>query len=481
MKQKMAYTTTIKVLNWAFKLFCITGAIIHVLVITEEYFRYEASSSIIMNMADEIEPPDLSVCFRYGDIYDEVAYLSDSNRKPHYAHPGNSKKLNEDISETLTLGEVFKYMPSVAEALLKVKIRPLNEFSMEWLDVNGNAGNKSVGMAITAYHVFTHVCYKVTVNSNTPFPVRPIALSHQSPGIIYKLYFNLSLFKKSQRLLVLTSVDTIQTGLAYAKYPRRFDFKQSGQMSEPFNLMSFSYQKLENNRLPPPYETQCRNYGAFLHYNSLYCVSYCVNQNVVKELEMVSFTQGLNFNKVNRTEVYSRSNILRISQMTTNRTINAIFKSITNHCNQRCRQPSCHSKTFMTKLSEQGNPESPGYFDVSLRVATSPDIHIVYKPDFEFDYFLIYIMSCFGTWLGLSVSDLNPIELWSKYSNRNRIAGNGGPVPERLNEGIQANSRRLQILANENHEFRLTLMKMSQIVINNQQYFQQLYTSLKRN
>ena len=255
----------------------------------------------------------------------------------------------------------------------------------------------------------------------------------------------MSHFENARDMLVLTSTYTIHTGLNYGQGVAQFTHK-----AVPDNTFAFSYQLIENQRLPSPYVTRCRP-SPRDHYHSLYCTSDCVNRLTMDKLGLVSFTRAIGINET--TMETNRSRILNIYHLTTNSTMNSAFKQISKQCLNRCHQKACHSNTYMTNLFKRGDSRSQSLLEFALKIPSAPIVRIVYQPSFDFGTFVIYVLSCLGIWLGVSMSDINPIKLWFVISGGRRETDHRSDCPQ--------SSRKIRLLLNQNQDFRIILSKMN--------------------
>ena len=444
----------LKMFNWTFRLMCVIGAVIHVSVITVQYLKYETSNNVIMDIPKKFKPPDLSVCFRYADIIDDFRYESDTKRKlpkPNFANYREAFERIDRISTTLTLGDVLKYTPSAIDAIVKARIRLPNQLPLFSID----GANLGQYYKIVQFHVFRHICYKIIDITNHLYLVRTIASSQDSPGTLYRLYFNLSLFDNGRHLIIMTSIDTVQNALPHAMVLQRSSGYDDSRNNHNYSL--FSYDRIDNTLLPPPFTTNCMNYPPIYHYNSLYCESDCVNKLTYDRLGLASFSQALAAGDIE----YLDSKVLQVHQLAENRTMAAIYNRIGRECAKKCRQPSCRTQIFVTRFIERGEAQFVNTFEVELKMATSPDMKIVNQPAIEFSTFLIYVLSCFGIWLGLSISNFNPIDIISAIMTRHDSMTVETRTNQNLSLKIAQTKRRLRLISSENQEMKLTMSKMN--------------------
>ena len=80
-----------------------------------------------------------------------------------------------------------------------------------------------------------------------------------------------------------------------------------------------------------------------------------------------------------------------------------------NQCRNACKAPDCHESYSITS----GLPEatSSQTLKFSVEVPREPSFTVNYHPKVQFIEFAVYVLSCFGTWFGISALHLNPFRL----------------------------------------------------------------------
>lgn len=89
-----------------------------------------------------------------------------------------------------------------------------------------------------------------------------------------------------------------------------------------------------------------------------------------------------------------------------NETISRKLLQIEKECKKRCPRRACHAHYTITKLIVNHLEDFHG---INVELPQDPFISVKHRPSLLFAEFLVYIMSCFGTWFGLSVYALNPL------------------------------------------------------------------------
>lgn len=83
-------------------------------------------------------------------------------------------------------------------------------------------------------------------------------------------------------------------------------------------------------------------------------------------------------------------------------------------CEKNCRWPDCVTSYYETQLHSAPLDGKSIYFRVDApRTVFSSSVDY---PKILLSEFVIYLFSCFGTWLGVAVIDFNPIQIAKKLS-----------------------------------------------------------------
>lgn len=68
-------------------------------------------------------------------------------------------------------------------------------------------------------------------------------------------------------------------------------------------------------------------------------------------------------------------------------------------CSEKCKQPNCNDEIYVTKFIRSS---SAAAFAFRVYVANEPTLTSTYKEKISTSEFLVYLLSCFGIWYGLS-------------------------------------------------------------------------------
>jgi hypothetical protein len=180
-----------------------------------------------------------------------------------------------------------------------------------------------------------------------------------------------------------------------------------------------SYSMIKNQRLPPPFHTNCMQYNTIGEFASQRrCIDDCVIKRVFRKLnKRIPFTAII------------RNHTLKYKLITTDELKNEDLARKLNKqeekCNAMCPFLDCYDVIYMTRL-ERSEPST----QVRFRVQTphEPDIHITLFAQTEFKEFLVYILNCFGIWLGLSIFDFKKVTVYFLDSRASSTTTTSGAV-----------------------------------------------------
>lgn len=131
------------------------------------------------------------------------------------------------------------------------------------------------------------------------------------------------------------------------------------------------------------------------------CYSHCVRNGTLTKFNKLPFTsivvdgdQEANHFHVSTNDVY-------------NDTFGDLLNEIQYRCYLKCKAPDCETTYYVTKALPR--PLYRRAVGVRLMAPREPTTNVANSPKMEFVEYVIFVLSSLGTWLGLSVFDLNKI------------------------------------------------------------------------
>lgn len=222
------------------------------------------------------------------------------------------------------------------------------------------------------------------------------------------------------------------------------------------NLIRLSYLVLEKWFLPAPFPSNCFNYP--LYDGQRTCVKQCTMKRAQLTFNKVPFNQiivePLNFKHISHWD-------------TQNETLSRQLNMIEDFCRLKCPKWNCYVTHAIT------NHEIAPSNDLTISVFMSslPSISIRNLIKIRFSEALIYVLSCLGTWYGVSILGLGSIVL--KRSRRFiRIRKNQEPIVTslvieraRLKSTVNKNKIKIETLSLDVNSLKQQMASMAEGII----------------
>ena len=163
---------------------------------------------------------------------------------------------------------------------------------------------------------------------------------------------------------------------------------------------TMTYSTIELELLKYPFSTDCLNYEDVEFESQGDCVDTCQMAKLVS-LNNMQFFGSVATRSVDR-EMLSQEDL-----EFDNGTLVKDLWNINQKCMQECRRPNCKNTIYMTKFIRSEQIEARfNLVKFRLYVANEPVVVTKVKEKLSLTEFLIYILSCFGIWLGMSFYSL---------------------------------------------------------------------------
>ena len=257
---------------------------------------------------------------------------------------------------------------------------------------------------VSKFYVQEYVCYRLAIKTNDSLNFARVATAYEWPGMAFNYRFRIELTYKTTSV-----VPVVHQG--YNSLPH-FALMMARSVPSNGSDIRLSYQNIVTYSLQAPYKTNCR------HYHRSACLSECVINRTLDTLNVFPYTC-----LIPELNNYNMSRPLFPHDLG-NRTLMESYESIIGECLHKCSHATCHYIQTITRIETVSKTTPFNTTQVRVSIPTFPTIAIRYAARFGFLEYLIYIMSCVGTWLGISVLSLNPVPVlvWmlNKYRPNNR-------------------------------------------------------------
>ena len=369
---------------------CVSGFLYQSGEICRDYFKFKTSATIEVSTVDDYEYQRLGICLEYHHILNRTNHTKYGlfSKPPNAFH--QFERYQSEYS-LLTVEEIFSLTPSTEEIISRCGIRREPNIGFDFVDSKTCLELFSIEKAVRG----TKLCYFFTPRKQTYSWIK-VASSYNDTGQVYEIKTSLQL---NNSLLATFITDNLHEEVRESsKLPSESRMFAHEVMIYPENVVTVASMTNAFFRLPPPYDTKCRE--AFIYQD---CVSFCVNK-VLEIIDRKPYFAFLNFpfkqKVLNFLDVRNES----ISSLAVN-----AFKS----CSKKCHGFPCQTSISFTTADVYHRKQLTNLVLISLP-PKAPTINVYYVPSTYPLNFFIYISNCFGIWFGLSIVSINPSVVYQK-------------------------------------------------------------------
>jgi hypothetical protein len=177
---------------------------------------------------------------------------------------------------------------------------------------------------------------------------------------------------------------------------------------EPSRIHIISYDEYEEQLLPPPYITRCKNfsepdenYRTFTSQDN--CYEECVRRDSLRETGKIF--PGLIFFKEDTQRVipfFDMFSNISIATREKPTFLKDLYNQITGKCIKECSRKDCYTRTFIPKRTSRVRRANDDLFQLSFQIRQSPAIQAICLQQYTMSMFFADLISSFGFWLGLT-------------------------------------------------------------------------------
>ena len=385
--------------SFCFKIACVIGLTTQVVNIFAAYFKYKTITRTSMGVENILPIPTISVCSFYTDILDRS---KSANYSINSRIPIGLQEINSDQNK-LTVGGIFFLTPKYNETLGHCKIRVNDSYSIATL---------SSSSCYDVFHVNRYYMQELMCYGFRPKHIHNYRLTRASHSLNYnQLLWEIFLDKKFHPANELTFITQITAkirpphlvGESLPLYSRNFA-QSMFRIRDPKKAILASnvfYVTHEWNRIflkPPPYDTDCNPY-----LGKYDCIRQCMQEKLLR------------INRVPFTEITTEDALPSVGHLFPVRPIDLedskmeqyVYDS-ESYCEKKCQRLPC--RLFFSKTSVNAFLDERFNYSSRIRATSpaSPTVDVTSVANFDLYQLVIYICSCFGVWLGVSVMSLDP-------------------------------------------------------------------------
>lgn len=384
-----------KVTTLLFFGFCLIGCTYQVGGILARYLNYGTQTQVRIKMQSKITVPDLSFCVRYLNIMNGGLVLN--------IEDNHTEDLN--LIGKLSLKEIFKHTPQKEDVFERCVIREANGIRMK----SFNKSQCEQEVTIYKFYVQTFMCYRFILKHLERVQLNPnrVGRDLRSPGRLVLINFNFRAFKAANRMKIIVSESTgtvkdehrvPHNSIILAPFLYRIYDSKTGKAD--FNMFSISYVTHYTTLLKAPYKTKCINY-IDMHSPTIKtqadCHAQCLLQLVKKRFNKLPYSYGI-------TENYDLKHIGM--EDIENETVANFLAHSEDRCDLACHHDDCFFSQTITSVS---SVSLDGFLIVQVDLPREPSVLIDHHPETLLPEVLVFVLSCIGTWFGISVMSFDAL------------------------------------------------------------------------
>lgn len=293
---------------------------------------------------------------------------------------------------------MFEMTPAAQEALIACFTRMPGGY----LYVNYSKLMCDLIFGITKYFTQEYMCYHVGFNSTEGYDFNQLSQADKFRGVAYDVFFNKSFFNHATHILNIVHTHSgLPTRSRYYVPEKR---RRHGKRFSNEVFYKYTYNIFKYELLPDPYETAC---GTNDGLTDVQCQRKCLNDAVTKHYGKLPMTWLIKEHDT----VDANMKLLTSEALEGNDTMVNTFLSLHTECAVKCPKIKCKFNRYNTELLDTAEIENSVAIGIRVSLPQSPTISVKYFPVLQVEDYLIFLMSCKGTWLGISMLDFNPVKL----------------------------------------------------------------------
>ena len=335
-----------------------------------------------------LPPPAFSICFLYSSLIDR----STANQQLSKTDQDELSKIPEiDVmSQThfyvrkFTIGQILKLLPNIKFNQCRIRL-PMES------NVNSYESEKECMQFFTTSKTFfqEYACYRTQTTFKDMYDYFQVGKAMHFQGLAFQMTVPYQFINR-------TTISLPFLHTTNGKGDRSRLSAGLVSMSNDINFVRLSYAMNSEKRLPPPYVTKCNGRGASQ------CFRECSLQSFKNQFGKLPFMESYT-----ETEVRLNDGHLFDTNLLYNKTNNDLMNAIRKNCLRHC-PISCEIEFYITEIQHTAKYSFINVSGFRVDLPRWPATHIEHRPSLEFNEYVIYVTSCLGTWLGISIINLNP-------------------------------------------------------------------------
>lgn len=378
-------------------LICAAGCFYQIKSVTDTFFNYAINTQVRVELPSTLPLPALSVCFRISDIFNYDRYGQSIRLDAEVEKSiGKNGTTVDQMNDLMTIADTFKYTPS-NKLMVSCVFRKPKSYDLHAI----NGSDCLQYFNVTNFYLQEYLCYRIRLvkfeSQDYNYRSAAFALSHA--GILYSVSYNVSTFKKAMFMkIILNEYDSRPFRSSAYTSPVARLYNPQTELGR-YNYFTLTYYVVRNHFLPAPYRTKCVDYEGLGIMDAEDCIKKCLKASSLDAFDRFPYS-------VLETEALS-DKIFTIGLLKRNATVTKLLYRYERKCQSKCKQVGCTLSYTITQVTKDPNNDLMTF---NIMIPQLPSYTIKFRPRMQFIEYFIYVLSCFGTWFGLSVLSLNPFQ-----------------------------------------------------------------------
>lgn len=375
-----------------FRFACFLGLAVQLFFVGHSYFRYDTVSDLLIDIPKDIDLPDLSICFRYTDLFNKAAFQNQTNTTLPFID--TDSELNT-VQKLVTIKEIFSFTPPTKGIIKSCLFREPASYKTKESSGDDCDGVFSIGK----FYLQEYVCYKFSQkigNDTERFSFEKISYSLSFSGTFYSIRLDLKFFEGAHYFKAMVHSKTTYPYRSAALSPVINRLVNPVTLKGRYNTFDLTYSMLFTTRLPSPYATNCKDYSKDNFTSANDCLSRCLFNKTQERFGKTPFS----------TILYDQADMKHINvEDLANATISKAYILLESLCANRCSNMDCINDITITKVTYDTHDDN---LEFNVNVPREPVFKIRFSPRYPTAEFVVTVSSCLGIWFGFSVLSLNP-------------------------------------------------------------------------
>ncbi|KAI1304223.1 hypothetical protein HDE_01923 [Halotydeus destructor] len=394
---------------------CAVGFSVQVAKLSELFFRYETMTHIVTDILRHSYAPAIHICPMTIQVVNVTAY-----NEAHSSSPVKSITNVNDIlafQSKLTVEDLFKYSPSAMDMIEECMIR--RPFMGGFQSYDRTFCNNLFD--VTKYFTMENMCYMIRLlplQHDIQYDTNHlgVALNFQGAYYSFVLTKKWDMLLNDFKILSLGRDGDLDKSLPVALLVSRGLY----QGNSMYNRFSTRNMRVRYVRLPPPYQSWCRHYLRDGFKSNIGCANSCVQKRSLETFGKFWYGSQAYFPVP---EIPISTNDFK------NKTFGKQFEKIYTECHAACSQQECRITWSLTSVNQRKSGNSLQFTAV---MSSQPSLTIEHESKLTLESYLIFIMSCVGSWFGLSVLSFDPLTIGRRMKRKFPPEGARGLNSENL-------------------------------------------------